>query len=68
MRRLPARDLARYAQIDYDRDMTFVAVVGQDVTEIAGEVRIFTYPDGETNSPCSCAATCSAAESGVRSC
>jgi acetyltransferase len=48
MRRLPARDLARYTQIDYDRDMVFVAVVGEDATEIVGEVRIFTYPDGAT--------------------
>jgi acetyltransferase len=47
VRSLPARDLARYTQIDYDREMAFVAVK-QDEPEagaIVGEVRAFTYPD-----------------------
>ena len=44
-RRLPESDLARYTQIDYDREMAFVAAAG---AEIVGEVRLFRYPDGET--------------------
>jgi len=50
-RHLPARDLARYTQIDYDRDMAFVAVSGSDdgsIGDIVGEVRAFKYPDGTT--------------------
>ena len=45
VRRLPARDLARYTQIDYDREMAFVAENGDG---ILGEVRLFSYADGET--------------------
>jgi acetyltransferase len=45
VRRLPASELARYTQIDYDRQMAFVAVSG---SEIVAEVRLFQYPDGET--------------------
>jgi acetyltransferase len=45
VRRLPAGDLARYTQIDYDREMAFVAAVG---AEILGEVRLFRYPDGKS--------------------
>lgn len=50
LRRLPARDLARYTQIDYDREMAFVAATpaGPSAGEISGEVRAFTYPDGST--------------------
>ena len=47
VRRLPAKDLARYTQIDYDREMAFVAEADGE-RAILGEVRIFTYPDGET--------------------
>ena len=46
LRRLPARDLARYTQIDYDRDMAFVAAT--PAGEILGEVRAFIYPEGST--------------------
>jgi acetyltransferase len=45
VRRLPARDLARYTQIDYDREMAFVAAAGP---EILGEVRLYTYPGEAT--------------------
>lgn len=48
VRRLPARDLARYTQIDYDREMAFVAAAREGSPEILGEVRLFTYPDGKT--------------------
>lgn len=50
VRHLPARDLARYTQIDYDRDMAFVAIGTPDEgsSEIVGEVRAFRYPDGTT--------------------
>jgi acetyltransferase len=49
-RSLPARDLARYTQIDYDRDMAFVALTSTDEgsDEIVGEVRALKYPDGAT--------------------
>jgi acetyltransferase len=49
-RHLPAKDLARYTQIDYDREMAFVAV-GRDASgtdEILGEVRAFRYPETAT--------------------
>ena len=45
VRRLPAHELARYTQIDYDREMAFVALAAGP--EILGEVRIFTFPDGD---------------------
>jgi acetyltransferase len=45
VRRLPARELARYTQIDYDREMAFVAVAGGPA--ILGEIRLFTFPGGE---------------------
>ena len=48
VRRLPARELARYTQIDYEREMAFVAVAPEGGAEILGEVRLFSYPDGET--------------------
>jgi acetyltransferase len=44
VRRLPASELARYTQIDYDREMAFVAV---RAGEILGEVRLFMYPGNE---------------------
>jgi acetyltransferase len=49
VRRLSPRELARYTQIDYDREMAFVAAARHDGAEILGEVRIFTYPDGDTS-------------------
>jgi acetyltransferase len=47
---LSDRDLARYTQIDYDRDMSFVAVrqPGPGSGEIVGEVRAYRYPEGAT--------------------
>lgn len=50
VRSLPARDLARHTQIDYHREMAFVATTpdGSDAGEIAGEVRAFVYPGGTT--------------------
>jgi acetyltransferase len=49
-RQLPAEDLARYTQIDYDRDMAFVAVGSSsgNADEIVGEVRAVRYPNGAT--------------------
>jgi acetyltransferase len=47
VRRLPAKDLARYTQIDYDREMAFVAAEDGS-RDILGEVRLFTYPDAAT--------------------
>jgi len=47
VRRLPAKDLARYTQIDYDREMAFVAEQ-RDSREILGEVRIFAFGDAES--------------------
>lgn len=50
VRSLPARDLARHTQIDYQREMAFVAVErdAPAAGEIAGEVRAFVYPGGTT--------------------
>jgi acetyltransferase len=49
VRRVSARDLARYTQIDYEREMAFVAAArNSGAPEILGEVRIMTYPDGES--------------------
>ena len=49
-RPLPDRDLARYTQIDYDRDMSFVALrqSGEGKGEIVGEIRAYHYPGGPT--------------------
>jgi RimJ/RimL family protein N-acetyltransferase len=47
VRRLPARELARYTQIDYEREMAFVAADG-DGDGILGEVRLYAYRDEET--------------------
>ena len=47
-REVPRSELARYSQIDYDREMTFVAVapaLGPD--GLLGEVRSVCDPDGE---------------------
>ena len=47
---LNPRSIGRCTQIDYDRDMAFVAVSASngDRDEIAGEIRAFRYPDGAT--------------------
>jgi RimJ/RimL family protein N-acetyltransferase len=47
---LSDRDIARYTQIDYDRDMSFVAVrqSGEGNGEILGEVRAYPYRGGAT--------------------
>lgn len=50
VRTMPARDLARHTQIDYQREMAFVAI-GNDPPacgELLGEVRAFVYPGGST--------------------
>lgn len=47
VRRLPARELARYTQIDYDREMAFVAVPAGGPPEILGEIRIYAYAGGD---------------------
>lgn len=47
VRNLPAKDLARYTQIDYDREMAFVATLHEDeIEQILGEVRIVADPQG----------------------
>jgi acetyltransferase len=50
VRRVTEQDLARYTQIDYDREMAFVAEAAVDsgAREILGEARIMVYPDGES--------------------
>lgn len=50
-RALPASELARYSQIDYDREMTFVALAPADAQgqqEMVGEVRAVCDPDNHT--------------------
>jgi acetyltransferase len=47
VRRLPAKELARYSRIDYDREMAFVAVTPGEA-QILGEVRLYAYGDGES--------------------
>jgi acetyltransferase len=50
-RALPASELARYSQIDYDREMTFVALEPADAQgrqEMVGEVRAVCDPDNHT--------------------
>ncbi|MFN3416595.1 MAG: GNAT family N-acetyltransferase [Caldimonas sp.] len=45
-REVPHSELARYSQIDYDREMTFVAgPLGETAGEIWGEVRAVCDPD-----------------------
>jgi acetyltransferase len=45
-REVPLSELARYSQIDYDREMTFVAVrPGSDPAELCAEVRAVCDPD-----------------------
>jgi acetyltransferase len=47
LRELTPQMLARFTQIDYDREMALVATVGEDEREI-GVVRYITNPDGES--------------------
>jgi len=50
-RELPPSELARYSQIDYDREMTFVALEPADAQgrqEMVGEVRAVCDPDNRT--------------------
>lgn len=45
-REVPVSELARYSQIDYDREMTFVAVAANGLNpELLGEVRAVCDPD-----------------------
>jgi acetyltransferase len=44
-REVPRSELARYSQIDYDREMTFIALA--DDGSMAGEVRAVCDPDNE---------------------
>lgn len=47
-REVPRSELARYSQIDYDREMTFVAIsAGRGGDGLLGEVRSVCDPDGE---------------------
>ena len=48
-REVPHSELARYSQIDYDREMTFVALVPAEAGEMvmAGEVRAICDPDNQ---------------------
>jgi acetyltransferase len=49
-REVPRSELARYSQIDYDREMTFVALAPADASgsqAMAGEVRAVCDPDNE---------------------
>jgi acetyltransferase len=45
LRELPHSQLARFTQIDYDREMAFVAIGADD--QLLGEVRTVTDPDNE---------------------
>jgi len=47
LRELPRSELARFTQIDYEREMAFVAVPLDGSPEILGEVRVATDPDNE---------------------
>jgi acetyltransferase len=46
-RTLERSELARLTQIDYDREMAFLAVGGDDATETLGVVRAVADPDNE---------------------
>jgi acetyltransferase len=48
-REVPHSELARYSQIDYDREMTFIALLpqAQGEPEMVGEVRAVCDPDNE---------------------
>ena len=44
-REVPHSELARYSQIDYDREMTFIALTPGDPAAMAAEVRVVCDPD-----------------------
>ncbi|MBC7993666.1 MAG: bifunctional acetate--CoA ligase family protein/GNAT family N-acetyltransferase [Rhizobacter sp.] len=44
-REVPQTELARYSQIDYDREMTFIAVPADESDGMLGEVRAVCDPD-----------------------
>lgn len=49
LRELTPMMLARFTQIDYDREMAFIAVIEEGAREVEiGVVRYITNPDGET--------------------
>ena len=49
LRELTPMMLVRFTQIDYDREMAFIAVIEEDGQEVEiGVVRYITNPDGET--------------------
>ena len=47
-REVPQSELARYSQIDYDREMTFIAVPEDESDGMLGEVRAVCDPDNQT--------------------
>ena len=50
-REVPQSELARYSQIDYDREMTFIAMAPKDQEgrqQMVGEVRAVCDPDNRT--------------------
>jgi acetyltransferase len=44
-REVPQTELARYSQIDYDREMTFIALPADESDGMLGEVRVVCDPD-----------------------
>ena len=44
-REVPHSELARYSQIDYDREMTFIALTPGDPAAMAAEIRVVCDPD-----------------------
>ena len=50
VRQLPHSQMARFTQIDYERDMAFIATAESDdgAAETLGVVRVVTDPDNET--------------------
>ncbi|MBX3621984.1 MAG: bifunctional acetate--CoA ligase family protein/GNAT family N-acetyltransferase [Rhizobacter sp.] len=47
-REVPRSELARYSQIDYDREMTFIAVPEDESDGMLGEVRAVCDPDNQS--------------------
>lgn len=48
MQELPPRLLARFTQIDYDREMAIIALLESDETKIIGVVRYMLNPDAKS--------------------
>ncbi len=46
-REVPQTELARYSQIDYDREMTFIALPADESDGMLGEVRAVCDPDNQ---------------------